>query len=206
MVIPTGCTVNVTILFKSQLLTDLWTRDSIAGKCADPQFAVSERKDLHSIALFYLLIYLFIWWNYFNLELSNKIWSLYMSSIKDVCIHSFVCFPRWLAASLFFTSHPPSHAVKPDADTIAVLQTSFCLPSSSQSASALRTLHLTAHISFSLADSFMEPTSSLSPIHAGHYIQAFILSSPPPVFRGPALIPITAGISFWCDGPSESNC
>lgn len=107
-----------------------------------------------------------------------------MSSIKDVCIHSFVCFPRWLAASLFFTSHPPSHAVKPDADTIAVLfLTSFCLPSSSQSASALGTLHLTAHISFSLADSFMEPTSSLSPIHAGHYIQAFILSSPPPAFR-----------------------
>uniref|UniRef100_A0A669CPR3 Immunoglobulin V-set domain-containing protein n=1 Tax=Oreochromis niloticus TaxID=8128 RepID=A0A669CPR3_ORENI len=54
--------------------------------------------------------------------------------VRKVSLHSYVCFSRCLADCLFFTSLSLSHALKLNTEIIA-----FCLPSSSRSASTLRT-------------------------------------------------------------------
>lgn len=70
-----------------------------------------------------------------QLSTSNKAYCV--SSIRKICDYSSVCFPGCLADILFFTSLPFSHAVKLNADIIALLQSPSCLPCPSQSANIL---------------------------------------------------------------------
>lgn len=56
-----------------------------------------------------------------------------------------------------------SHTVELIADITGLVHSSFCLRSSGQTASTSHFLNLTVHLSFSLADAFVQPNSSPSP-------------------------------------------
>lgn len=101
----------------------------------------------------------------------------YVSSIRNISIDSSVCFPTWLAVSLFFTSLTFPHAVKLNADTIALVQSSFYhyLPLSFHS------MYFTSHwASFILPCRLLHATHLLpNSASCKPLIQASILSSPP---------------------------
>lgn len=107
-----------------------------------------------------------------------------MRKFRKNDLQSLICFPGCSAASLFFMSLPVSHTLKLKADITALSQSSFCPPSSSQSASTLITLNLTAR----------------SPS------QTHLFNPPPPHLHLTQVTqcPIKASI-FICNGPSESN-
>lgn len=86
-----------------------------------------------------------------------------------------------LVANLSFTSL--SHAVKLIADITALIQSSFCPPSSGQSTSTLRTQNLTAHLSFSLVQPTSRPSPPL-PFYSGS-VQASIFFSTTSVQTSP---------------------
>lgn len=90
-------------------------------------------------------------------------WSLCVSSLTKIKAHSSVCFPKCLAAGRLITSLSLFHAVKLNADSIALVQSSFCLPSSSWSASTLCTLNCTSSFIF----------LPYRPIRASHLLLVF---------------------------------
>lgn len=90
-------------------------------------------------------------------------WSLCVSSLRKICNHSSVCFPKCLAAGRLITSLSLFHAVKLNADSIALVQSSFCLPSSSWSASTLCILNCTSSFIF----------LPYRPIRASHLLLVF---------------------------------
>lgn len=68
-------------------------------------------------------------------------------------LYSFICLIFWVAAGLFFTSLPYSHAVKLNAVVITLAQ-SFCCPApANQSVFVPCAINLTALLSFCLQDS-----------------------------------------------------
>lgn len=104
-------------------------------------------------------------------------------SIRKICNHTSDYFPGvWWLHNIHFTSL--SHPVKLIADITGLIQSSFCLPSSGQSASSLCTLNIIADLSFSLPS----PLCNLPPPHRllTHGIQPPFKppsSSPSPVSR-----------------------
>lgn len=90
-------------------------------------------------------------------------WSLRVSSLTKIKAHSSVCFPKCLAAGWLITSLSLFHAVKLNADSIALVQSSFCLPSSSWSASTLCILNCTSSFIF----------LPYRPIRASHLLLVF---------------------------------
>lgn len=110
-------------------------------------------------------------------------WSLCASSLRKICIHSSVFLSRCLAASMLITSLPLSHTVKLNDDMISV------------SSISLHAIILLLIFLSPLQCALCNP-----PAHS-------ILSSSPLASRlqGGLAIPITTGISFCCNGPSETN-
>lgn len=124
----------------------------------------------------------------------------FMYKFNKEDLYLLICpFLQCLAVSLFITSLLLSHAAKLNANTIAGVQSSFFKPITLNSS-----LNSTAYLSFSLPDSFVQPTSSPSLLHPSLHL---IFNATISIYTqgDHVLIPITAGILFCCDGSLDCN-